>query len=304
MADFFNSFWGVAVATVTIASIAGLICFAIVQSRGRRPPGAGTETMGHTWDGDLEEYNNPLPRWWLNLYYLSLAFGIGYLLLYPGLGAYQGYKHWSQNGQYEEEVKKARDTYGPLYDRFLHQDMKALAKDPEAHKIGARLFATYCTVCHGSDARGARGFPNLTDHDWLYGGEPEQIKESITTGRQGGMPPWGEVLKKEEIAEAAQYVLSFSGRQTDAGMASRGKEIFAKNCAVCHGQDAKGNPQIGAPNLTDDIWLYGGSKERIIESITFGRSGQMPAHKNFLDEAKIYLLAAYIYGLSNADGGK
>lgn len=303
MADFFSSFWGILIAAVTAVSIAALFYFAVIQSRGRRP-GSKTETMGHKWDEDLEEYNNPLPRWWLNLFYITLAFGVIYLLLYPGLGAYAGYKHWSQNSQYEDEIKQANDTYGPLYDRFLHQDMKTLSKDPEARAIGARLFATYCTVCHGSDARGARGFPNLTDNDWLYGGEPEQIKESITNGRQGGMPPWGQVLSKEDIAQVAQYVLSLSGRQTDAGVIAHGRDIFTQNCAVCHGQDAKGNQQIGAPNLTDDIWLYGGSQQRILETITNGRSGQMPAHKDFLGEAKIQLLAAYLYGLSNTGNGK
>ena len=232
------------------------------------------------------------------MFYITLVFGSIYLVLYPGLGNFQGLLGWSEKGQYDREVQKAEEIYGPLFNRFLGQDLKAVAADPEAQEMGKRLYSTYCTQCHGSDARGALGFPNLTDNDWLYGGEPETIKTSIMNGRNGMMPPWGEILGNDGVFNVAAYIQSLSGREVDAVVAAKGKETFSTTCAACHGPEGKGTQAMGAPNLTDNVWLYGGSNKRIIESITHGRMGKMPAHAEFLGEAKVHLLAAYVYSLS------
>ena len=256
------------------------------------------ETMGHIWDENLEELNNPLPRWWLYMFYITLVFGIIYLALYPGLGSFKGLLGWTETKQYESEIQQANEKYDPIYDKYSNIDIAALVNEPEALKIGERLFSTYCTLCHGSDARGVRGFPNLRDNDWLYGGSPEKIQETILNGRQGAMPAWQELLEHQDIFNVSQYVQSLSGRPVDSVTAYKGKQIFDKNCAICHGPEGKGNQDIGAPNLTDNIWLYGGTQKQIQQSIAQGRSGRMPAHKEFLGKAKIHLLAAYIYGLS------
>ena len=301
MADFNSGFWNWFIIVPTIVGMIALLLLTLRMSGSTGAPGQPVKTMGHVWDEDLAEYNNPLPRWWLNLFYITLVFSAIYLVLYPGLGSWPGTKHWSQVKQYDDEMAAAKATYGPIFDKYLHEDLTAVAADPAALKIGARLFATYCTQCHGSDARGARGYPNLTDNDWLYGGTPDKIEETILGGRQGTMPAWGDMgmLDKEQIFSVSEYVLSLSGRQTDPVVAEKGKAIFAANCAACHGADGKGNQQLGAPNLTDDIWLFGGSQARVIETITHGRAGKMPAHKEFLGEAKVHLLAAYVYSLSH-----
>lgn len=297
-------FWHAFIIFFTTLGVVGLFGLIYVLSRQKVKVGAKAETMGHVWDGDLEELNNPLPRWWLNLFYITLVFSIGYLLFYPGFGAFSGMLKWTQVSQYEDEVKAADAKFGPLYEKYRSQDLAAVAADPNARKIGGRLFATYCTGCHGSDARGARGFPNLRDHDWLYGGAPEMIQASIMNGRSGTMPAWGGVLGDGGVADATQYVLSLGGRAHDAGAAARGKEKFAQLCVGCHGADGHGNQMIGAPNLTDNIWLYGGTSEIIARSIRDGRNGRMPAHAEFLGEAKVHLLAAYVWSLSQDDATK
>jgi cytochrome c oxidase cbb3-type subunit 3 len=258
--------------------------------------------MGHGWDGDLEELNNPLPRWWLNLFYLTLVFGLVYLLLYPGLGVYQGLLGWSQTGEYEREVAAADARFNPLYEKYRGEDLRVLAADREAMKTGERLYMNYCTGCHGSDARGAPGFPNLRDADWQWGGAPAAIKASILDGRSGVMPPWGAALGPEGVLNVAEHVLSLSGRKVNADTAAAGREKYKQLCVACHGADGKGNPALGAPNLTDPIWLYGGSQRAVMESIEKGRSGRMPAHREFLGEARVHLIAAYVYSLSV--GGK
>jgi cytochrome c oxidase cbb3-type subunit 3 len=271
-----------------------------------RAPGE-SDTTGHTWDEDLVEYNHPLPRWWIWLFYITIVFSLVYLLLYPGLGSYAGSFKWTSTGQYEEEVKSAEALYGPLYQKFASQDVRQLAADPEARAVGQKLFLNNCAQCHGSDAAGGRGFPNLTDRDWLYGGEPEAIEASIMNGRNGIMPALGPSLGQEGTLDAANYVLSLSGAKHDAARAARGKQTFAAVCSACHGADGKGNQTLGAPNLTDNIWLHGGSEAAIVETITKGRGsnalnpGQsaMPAHKDSLGEAKVRILAAYVYSLSN-----
>lgn len=298
MADFTSGFWAWFIGIVTVVSIAALLYFALNMAGSKRAPGEKAESVGHIWDEDLHELNNPLPRWWLNLFLISLVFGAVYLFLYPGLGSYKGYLGWTQVKQYQEEVKQADEKYGPIYEKFSQQDIASLSRNPEARQIGARLFATYCTACHGSDARGARGFPDLRDSEWLYGGDPKSIETTILDGRNGAMPPWGAVLSDQDIFNTAEYVRTLSGRSADPRVAARGRKIFETYCAACHGADGKGNQQIGAPNLSNDIWLYGGSQKTIIETITHGRNGRMPPHREFLGKAKVHLLAAYVYGLS------
>jgi len=295
MSDFASSFWDYYVGIITVVSI--IACAVLLWSMStRRVPGGAT--TGHTWDEDLGELNHPLPRWWIWLFYITIVFSLIYLVLYPGLGSYAGSYQWTSTGQYEAEVKQANEQYGPLYEKYAAQDLKQVAADPKARAIGQRLFLNYCAQCHASDGGGSRGFPNLTDRDWLYGGEPESIKASILNGRNGIMPPLGSVLGEEQTKDAVHYVLSLSGRTSDPARAARGKGKFAV-CAACHGADGKGNRQLGAPDLTDSIWLYGSSEATLIETIAKGRNNVMPAHKDFLGEAKVHLLAAYVYSLSN-----
>lgn len=299
MPDFTSGFWTWYIAVPTVAGIVVLIVFVLRFAGRRRTRGEQAESMGHVWDEDLHELNNPLPRWWLNLFLITLFWGCVYLFLYPGLGSYAGYLGWTQVKQYQEEEKQADKLYGPIYEKFHNQDIKSLARNDEALTIGKRLFSTYCTTCHGSDAGGARGFPSLRDDEWLYGGEPEKIKTTILNGRHGSMPAWGESLSKEDIFDVAEYIRTLGGLSADTQIAAKGKKVFSTYCSVCHGADGKGNQDIGAPDLTNDIWLYGGSQKRIIESITYGRNGTMPAHKNFLGDAKVHLLAAYVYSLTH-----
>ena len=300
MADFTGGFWSWFIGVSTVVSLVALFIFVLRLSTGKRKDaGDKVETMGHVWDENLEELNTPLPRWWLYLFIGSLVWGAGYLLLYPGLGAYAGLLGWSQINQLEREMRAAEAAYGPIYAQFKNTDLRQLAQNEAALKIGESLYSSYCTTCHGSDARGARGYPNLRDNDWLYGGEPDNIKLSILQGRRALMPAWGEVLSAEDIFNVTAYVEQLSGREVSGVHASLGGAIYQQNCALCHGPDGKGNPMLGAANLTDDIWLYGGSQKKITESIVKGRNGVMPAHKAFLGEAKAHILAAYIYSLSN-----
>jgi cytochrome c oxidase cbb3-type subunit 3 len=196
-------------------------------------------------------------------------------------------------------MKKADEKYGPLFDKYRTQDLRKVAQDPDALKIGKRLYMTYCTNCHGSDAGGGPGYPSLRDGDWLYGGEPEMIKTSILNGRSGLMPAHAAMLGPEGVFNVSEYVLSLSGRKVNANAAAAGKEKFDTVCAACHNKDGKGNKLLGAPNLTDTVWLYGGSQAAVMKTISEGRQGNMPAHGEFLGEAKVHLLAAYIYSLSN-----
>jgi cytochrome c oxidase cbb3-type subunit 3 len=227
------------------------------------------------------------------------VFGIVYLALYPGLGSYAGKLGWKSSGEYQDELKKAEADYGPLFARFASQDMKAVAADPNAHAIGERLFLTYCSQCHGSDARGNKGFPNLTDEDWLYGGTPEAIKQTIMNGRHGQMPSMAAALGSDkDVENVAHYVRSLSGMAADPVKVAFGKPKFAA-CAACHGMDAHGNQALGAPNLADKTWLYGGSADTIMETIRKGRDNTMPAWGDFLGEQKVHVLSAYVWSLSN-----
>lgn len=298
MADFNFDFIGWIIAIVTLIGIFSMIYLTWVLSEKKKDKDEPAQTMGHVWDEDLAELNNPLPRWWLNLFYITSIWGLGYLLFFPGLGAYTGLLDWSSKGRYEQEVAQADEKYAPLFAQYAAEDLKALSMNDDALAMGERLFANYCATCHGSDARGARGYPNLRDHDWLYGGEPEAIKTTILNGRMGAMPAWEAIIGAKSSLQVATYVEQMAGREVDAALANAGKDIFATNCAMCHGANGEGNPMMGAPNLTDDIWLYGGSSAKILESIEKGRMGVMPAHEEFLGEEKVHILAAYIYSLS------
>ena len=303
MSDFVNPFWNVYIAVLTALSIVACVVLLQSMTTRRKPPGTKPELHGHVWDVDLAEYNNPLPRWWIGLFYVTIVFGIAYLVLFPGFGTYAGTSQWTSSGQYGDETKQADARYGPTFNRFLEQEIAVVAANAEARAMGQRLFLTYCAQCHGSDAGGGIGFPSLRDKDWLYGGEPETIKLSIMEGRNGVMPPLGATVGGADGArQVANYVLSLSGRTHDPIKAAYGKEKFMSVCAACHGANGKGNTAIGAPNLTDSIWLHGSSEDAIVEAIMMGRKGIMPAHKDFLGEAKSHLLAAYVYSLS-ADPG-
>lgn len=303
MSDFTSGFWPIYISVLTLLSIIGTWVFLKMQTTRKLKPGEKAELMEHTWDGDLQDFNNPLPRWWLGLFYGTMVFALVYLVLWPGLGNYAGVLGWTSLGEYEAEVKAAEAKFQPVYAGFMQQDVATVAADPNARAIGKNLFLTYCSQCHGSNAEGSKGFPNLTDHDWLYGGEPETIVATITNGRNGMMPPMGAALGEAGTREVANYVLSLSGRKHDTALASAGKARFAENCAACHMPDGTGMHAMGAANLTDKVWLYGGSEAAIIETITKGRNGAMPPMTQTLgttsnQDAKLHLLAAYVYGLS------
>ncbi len=299
MSDFTSGFWSLFIAAATLGGIA--FCAIILTAMSKRRTAADPEKTAHVWDEDLDEYNNPLPRWWVWLFWITIVFSVAYLWFYPGLGTWSGASHWSSRGQYEQEVKQAEARFGPLYDKFAKTDLKQLAANAEARSVGQKLFMNYCTQCHASDARGGRGFPNLTDDDWLYGGDPQTIETTILNGRNGIMPAWGPALGPEGVRDTAHFVRSLSGLPHDAARAARGKEKFATYCVGCHGPEGKGNQAVGAPNLTDQVWLYGSSEATIIETITKGRNNRMPAHKDFLGEARVHVLAAYVYGLSHPE---
>ena len=270
----------------------------LVWMRKRRGESDRTsDTTGHVWDGDLREYNNPLPRWWLWLFVLSVLFAVVYVALYPGLGGIRGALGWSQVRQWEEMQAQQERQAQTILARFTGRDPLELAGDPAAVAIGRNLFANNCAACHGSDGRGATGFPNLTDADWLWGGDAETIRTSITQGRMGVMAPWQEVLGDKGVTDAAAYVMTLSGRKAGVGDAAAGAAHFATYCTACHGPDGRGNTAVGAPNLTDDIWLHGGSEARIRETIALGRQNNMPAQGTRLGDTRIRLPAAYVLSL-------
>ncbi len=287
----------VVIAVVSILNVLG--CGWLIWWTARRRPDEVSqgEVIHHVWDGDLQERNNPMPRWWLILFFLSIIFCLVYFLLYPALGTFGNVLGWSKPSQYETEMAQARREYAPMYAAFAGRSIIELSTDPKALALDHSLFANNCVQCHGSDARGAKGFPNLTDQDWLYGGAPENIVQTIAYGREGVMPALGPVLGAQGVDEVVAYVRSLSGATAPADKIAAGKERFTL-CAACHGPDARGNQAIGAPNLTDDIWLYGGSAAAVRETVTNGRHGQMPSHK-WLGDDKIRLLAAYVYSLSH-----
>ncbi len=300
MSDFNSEFWSWFISAIALGGIVWLLFLLQINLKGASlAKGEEAKPTGHVWDEDIQELNTPLPRWWLYMFYITIVFGVVYLILYPGLGTYKGLLGWTSVSEYETEVAQADAKYGPLYEKFMGEDLAVLAASDDAMKTGERLYVNYCSVCHGSDARGAKGFPNLRDSDWLYGSEPETIKTTIMLGRTGAMPAWKDALGGDEgVAEVAEYVQQLAGRDVKAELASAGKAKFDMFCVACHMPEGTGNTAMGAPNLTDNIWLYGGTSKAIKESIAKGRAGRMPAHAEFLGEAKVHVLAAYVYSLS------
>lgn len=299
-----SNFWSGWIIVLTVGNIAGCYWLVWWTMRKRANEAATGDVTGHTWDGDLQEYNNPLPRWWLWMFYITLVFAVGYLALYPGLGKFKGLLNWtSHETQYGAEMDKAAATYDPIFKQYAAvavTDLATKAEYTEARAMGKRLFLTYCMQCHGSDAKGSKGFPNLSDNDWLWGGSPDAIAMTINNGRMGVMPAHAH-LGEEKIDQVANHVLTLSGRSdADAAKAKAGAEVFmSAGCIGCHGMDGKGNQMLGSANLTDQTWLYGASLGAIKQTITAGRNGVMPAHQQLLGNDKIHLLTAYVYSLSS-----
>lgn len=295
--DFVSNFWNMYVVVISLVSFIGCGVFLWMQSSVKHNPG---QTTGHLWDETLAEYSNPLPNWWRWMFYITVVFALVYLVFYPGLGNFGGQFGWTARGQYEEEMKKADAQYAPIFNKFLKQDAMVVATNGEAKEMGQRLFLTYCAQCHGSDAKGAKGFPNLTDGDWLWGGSPDRIKETITKGHDAVMTPKGTKpdMNAEQVKDVVHYVRSLSGLpNTDSMRVQRGAELFPQACAACHGPDGKGNSDAGYPNLTDKVWLYSSQEADQIETVTKGRINRMPAFGDFLGDAKVHLLTAYVWGL-------
>ena len=285
---------------LTTLNIAGA-CWLMLAMRKRKAgeSGPSAETTGHVWDGDLGEYNNPLPRWWLWMFFISVAFAIVYLALYPGFGNFAGNLGWTSAKQHAEIQQASEAQAQQVFARFKGKSIEELRADPVAHGIGRNLFANNCALCHGADGYGNTGFPNLADHDWLYGSSPEQVETTIAGGRAGVMIAWQDVLGAAGVENTTAYVLSLSGRSVPAGDVAAGKEAYMTNCVACHGPDGKGNQSLGAPDLTDNIWLYGGSVDAVRASIAKGRQGQMPAQLARLGDERVRLLAAYVLSLSD-----
>jgi cytochrome c oxidase cbb3-type subunit III len=299
MSDFTGGGWSLFIAASTLLGLVACVLLLIVAARRRVSGNVDDNTTGHVWDEDLRELNNPLPRWWMFLFVITVVFSLIYLLLYPGLGSAAGTLKWSSTGEYDAEQAQAREALAPLYARFGSMDEKQLAADTQAMGIGERLFLNNCAACHGSDARGSKGFPNLTDHDWLWGGSFADIQKTIAEGRNGVMPPMAAAVGgADNVRNVAQYVLSLSGSPHDSVAAQLGRSQFTA-CAACHGVDGKGNPALGAPNLTDKVWLHGWSEETIVAMVNGGKNNTMPAHANRLTPQQVRVLAAYVWRLSN-----
>jgi len=307
-----TAFWSTYISVLTIGSLIGLT-WLLLGTRKGQSNSTTDQTMGHSFDG-IEEYDNPLPKWWFWLFVGTLVFSAGYLVLYPGLGNWKGilpgYEDgWTGVNEWQKEMDKADAKFGPIFAKYAAMPVEEVAKDPQALKMGSRLFASNCSVCHGSDAKGAYGFPNLTDNDWRWGGEPETIKASIMNGRHGVMPAWAEVIGEQGVSDVAAFVLTnLDGRKLPEGVKAdpvKGKELFASNCVACHGPEGKGTPAMGAPDLTHpQAFIYGSSFAQLQQTIRYGRQGQMPAQAEIQGNDKVHLLAAYVYSLSQGDAAQ
>lgn len=296
-----SSGWSWYVIVLTLANILG--CLWLLWWT-RRPRGDGKpegETTGHVWDVDLVEGNNPMPRWWINLFYATIVFSLGYLVYYPGLGAFAGTGRWTSQREHAAAVEAAEAQLEPVLARFRAHPVADLARDPEAVALGRSVFANTCSTCHGSDGRGARGFPNLVDADWQWGGDPETVLATVMEGRQAAMPPFAPVIGEDGVKATTEYVRSLSGLLGDGALIAKGSEHFRRICAACHGLDGRGNTLLGAPNLTDGTWLYGGDRATIAETIAGGRSGQMPAHAALIGPDRARLAAAWVLSQQPAE---
>jgi len=287
--------WSLFVIILTVLNILACLWLLRWTSKPRTASekiGGGADT-GHVWDKDLREYNNPLPRWWLWVFYITVAFGLIYLALYPGLGNFGGVKGWTQSGQYQQERAAVEARAAQLLAPLAALPVAELVNNEQAMSTAHNLFQQNCAQCHGSDGGGAVGFPNLRDANWQWGSDADSVVATITGGRIAAMPPWGAVLGDQGVTEVVAYVQQLSGQQADATLAAAGETRFQQVCSACHGMDGKGNPLLGAPNLTDQIWLYGGDAATIKQTVTNGRNGQMPAWGDKLGEQRVKLLAAY-----------
>lgn len=313
-----TSFWSWYVTLLTSATLVALTWLIFATRRGQRQEST-EETVGHAFDG-IEEYDNPLPKWWFMLFVGTLIFAVGYLVMYPGMGNWKGIfpgygevaegkpfangvSGWTGVHQWEKEMDRADKEYGPIFAKYAAMPIEEVAQDPKALKMGGRMFASYCSVCHGSDAKGAYGFPNLTDHDWRWGGEAATIKTTIMGGRHGVMPAWGEVIGDQGVRDVAAFLrVTLHGRELPKDVKAdpeAGKAIFAANCVACHGPEGKGTPAMGAPNLTHPAaFIYGSSYAQLQQTIRYGRQGTMPTQEQILGNDKVHLLAAYVYSLS------
>ena len=295
-----STFWSAWIIVIFVVTVAG-VCWVLVANRKvtvkEKPKDGEAPKTGHVYDG-IEEYDNPLPGWWFNMFVATVLFSVVYVVLYPGLGNFPGVLGWTSTGQWQEQVIKADERFEAVYSTFEGQSIEELALNPQAFKIGRRLFGNNCAVCHGSDGGGGYGFPNLSDGDWLYGSTPEAIQTSITHGRRGAMPGWLAVIGEDGVNQVTEYLFKIGGHEHDQALAETGGKVYATFCVACHGADASGNQAMGAPNLKDDVWLYGRSPELIKTSIRSGRQGLMPAQKEMLLESKIRLLSSYVYSLS------
>lgn len=300
--------WSWYVIVLVVLNIAGCVWLLWWTAR-RRPGDPAPEDTSHIWDGDLTEYNKPLPRWWINLFYLTIVFGIGYLAWYGGLGGFSGYGKWSSAGEHAQDKSREDAKLARTFAPYEGKPLPVLAQDPKARELGRSIFSNSCATCHGSSAQGAVGYPNLTDDIWHWGGKPEQILQTVLDGREGVMPEWGTVLGSMEGPDAVDYTVAYvralpypDSLQQDY-LATRGKKLFEGVCAACHGVNGKGNQELGAPDLTDDYWMYGNSKQSLVKTINEGRHGQMPAHRALLGETRARLVAAYVWSLSNKPPG-
>ena len=292
-----SSFWSLYISIIALANIFACVWLIRWTARKRPDEPAEHETTGHEWDG-LREYNRPMPRWWLWLFYITIVFGLIYLVLYPGLGGFQGVLGWSQYSAWQDEVDAVEEEVAPLFARYAEMSVPELAAHEEAMQTGRRLFGNNCAVCHGADGGGRIGFPNIANNEWQWGGEPGEIHKSILEGREGVMPALGRALGERGVTEVSAYVFSLSGRSAPEDLVTRGRERFEAQCVACHGSDGRGNKALGAPNLTDNNWTYGGGLEAIKTSIRDGRRGRMPAQEELLGEDRVHLLTAYVYSLS------
>ena len=294
-----SAFWSAWITVITLAVVFGVTWLLLATRKSETSKEETDQTLGHEFDG-IQEYDNPLPRWWFQLFLATVIFSLGYLALYPGLGNYKGLLGWTSANQWEEEMAHAEEVYKPVFAKYAALSVEELNQpgNETGLKMGQRMFSNNCAVCHGQGGQGAYGFPTLTDSDWLYGGEPAQIIATIVNGRRGAMPAWGPVLGEDGVQDVTNYVLSLSGKTVDTEAAARGQTQFNTLCAACHMPTGKGMQALGAPNLTDNVWLYGGEFEQVAHTIRAGRAGVMPAHKDLLSEDKIKLISAYVYSLS------
>lgn len=290
--------WSLFVIVLITLNVAGCVWLLFANRTFRIDPKEKGRSTGHNFDG-IEELNNPLPAWWSWLFVVTILFAAIYLVLYPGFGHFPGVLGWTSAGQYDEEVAVADARFGPIFAAYFNTPLEALLQEDRAIAMGGRIFGNRCATCHGSDARGGPGYPNLTDDDWLHGGAPATIVHTITKGRNGMMPAFAPVIGGDEgVAAVTEYVLSLSGRPHDAALISKGKTQFDMICTACHGVDGTGNPMMGSPNLIDNTWLHGGRREDIVRSLNQGIISQMPAHEKSLTPEQIHLVALYVYSLS------